>query len=114
MLRYMLYSCFQADRSCCLYDVSRCGLVTNVTIARDMQGVPRGFCHVEFSNELEAQIALSLSGRASASLFGQHKQSSDSARCTGRAACMRLCRLEGSVAEAILLRALRAGAQAPS
>ena len=33
-----------------------------VSIARDMQGLPRGFCHVLFSNELEAQVALSLSG----------------------------------------------------
>lgn len=34
----------------------------NVTIARDLQGLPRGFAHVEFSNELEAQNALLLSG----------------------------------------------------
>ena len=34
----------------------------NVTIARDLQGKPRGFAHVEFSNELESQNALSLSG----------------------------------------------------
>ncbi len=34
----------------------------NVTIARDLQGKPKGFAHVEFSNELEAQNALSLSG----------------------------------------------------
>jgi RNA recognition motif-containing protein len=34
----------------------------NVTIARDFNGWPRGFAHVEFSNELEAQNALSLSG----------------------------------------------------
>lgn len=40
----------------------RCGRVMNVTIARDLQGNPRGFAHVEFSNELEAQNALSLSG----------------------------------------------------
>ncbi len=37
-------------------------MVMNVTIARDLQGNPRGFAHVEFSNELEAQNALSLSG----------------------------------------------------
>lgn len=36
--------------------------MTNVTIARDMQGLPRGFAHVEFSYEVEAQNALSLSG----------------------------------------------------
>ncbi|CAL8464716.1 g4251 [Coccomyxa elongata] len=41
---------------------SGCGMVMNVTIARDLQGNPRGFAHVEFSNELEAQNALSLSG----------------------------------------------------
>lgn len=34
----------------------------NVTIARDLQGKPRGFAHVEFSNELESQNALSLHG----------------------------------------------------
>ena len=33
-----------------------------MTIARDLQGNPRGFAHVEFSNGLEAQNALSLSG----------------------------------------------------
>ena len=44
--------------------VDRCGRVMNVTIARDLQGKPRGFAHVEFSNELEAQNALSLSGAA--------------------------------------------------
>ena len=43
---------------------ARCGRVMNVTIARDLQGKPRGFAHVEFSNELEAQNALSLSGAA--------------------------------------------------
>ena len=37
----------------------------NVIIARDLQGLPRGFAHVEFSNELEAQNALLLSGGGS-------------------------------------------------
>ncbi len=40
----------------------RCGRVINVTIGRDMQGMSRGFAHVEFSNELEAHNALLLSG----------------------------------------------------
>ena len=43
---------------------ARCGRVMNVTIARDLQGKPKGFAHVEFSNELEAQNALSLSGKS--------------------------------------------------
>lgn len=42
---------------------ARCGRVMNVTVARDLQGKPKGFAHVEFSNELEAQNALSLSGK---------------------------------------------------
>lgn len=41
---------------------ARCGRVINVTIARDLQGKSIGYAHVEFSNELEAQNALSLSG----------------------------------------------------
>ena len=40
----------------------RCGRVTNVVIARDGQGLPRGFCDVVFANELEAQAALTLTG----------------------------------------------------
>ncbi len=47
---------------------ARCGRVMNVTIARDLQGKPIGYAHVEFSNELEAQNALSLSG----TLIRQH------------------------------------------
>ena len=43
----------------------------NVTIARDLQGKPKGFAHVEFSNELEAQNALSLSGELN-SLIHSH------------------------------------------
>ena len=45
-------------------NVPGAGESLNVTIARDLQGKPRGFAHVEFSNELESQNALSLHGEA--------------------------------------------------
>lgn len=40
-----------------------CGKITNVRIAMNEDGKPRGFAHIEFENEDSVQSALKLSGR---------------------------------------------------